>query len=68
MMDVDRISIRRGTEEDLDILMALSVQRDKEQHYGTERKDLRIRMTEMMRSDLVGLLLRSTAQLSDTPW
>jgi RimJ/RimL family protein N-acetyltransferase len=51
MVGFDRIDIRRGTEEDLDILLALSVQRNKEQHYGTDVEELKARLIEMMRSE-----------------
>jgi RimJ/RimL family protein N-acetyltransferase len=51
MVGFERIEIRHGTEEDLDILVALSAQRSKEQHYGTDVEELKARLIEMMRSE-----------------
>jgi RimJ/RimL family protein N-acetyltransferase len=51
MVGLERINIRRGTEEDLEVLVPLSVQRDKEQRYGTDKEEIKTRMLEMMRSD-----------------
>lgn len=56
MVGCDRIDIRRGTEEDLDILVDLSVRRDKEQRYGTDVGELKTRMIERMRSDFATYL------------
>ena len=56
MVGDERISLRRGAEEDLDVLTAFSRQRIHEQHQDTDVENLRVKMLDMIRSDFVAFL------------
>jgi RimJ/RimL family protein N-acetyltransferase len=55
----ERISLRRGSEEDLDVLTALSRQRIQEQHRVIDVENLRAEMLEMIRSEFVAFLFEA---------
>jgi RimJ/RimL family protein N-acetyltransferase len=59
----ERISLRRGSEEDLDVLTAFSQQRIFEQHQYTDVDNLRAKMLEMIRSDFVAFLFMARGKI-----
>ncbi|HTY46170.1 MAG TPA: GNAT family N-acetyltransferase [Methanomassiliicoccales archaeon] len=63
MVEEGRVSVRRGSEADLEVLVALSQQREKEQRRDTGVEQHRTRIAEMIRSDFVSFLFEACGKI-----